>query len=297
MTPTVAAWLLVLAMESADGGAPATPTPAKDRSSRPSLIRAPQVTAPSADAGEPTADQYQLTRARDGSGDLTYEASGFTSRIARDGGVTFQNRHTSALQFIPIKPGPGLTGVPTLEGLIRGRGKTPKDAPKGDRRDDEPRPPTTTFSRYRPDPREACTYPRPCFWDASAILVGAVATGDSTEMLMRLAHQDPHRYAKARFLTATQPMRARMAARAHAEDIQRSAADLPGRLNEIACDGRLTIQERRGVITGLGDEMDASPEADRSREAIAQALRRLDGVSGDGAVPGCAADVRRPPTR
>lgn len=296
MHPTVTAWLLVLAMENADGGAaPATPSKdqSSDRSPRPSLLRAPQAATPGADASEPTADQYQLVRARDRSGDLTYEAAGFTARIARDGGVTFQNRHTSAFQFVPIKPAPTPPGTQTLEGLIRRRGKPAKDVPKEDPRDNVVRPPATTFSGYRPDPREACTYPRPCFWDASAIFVGASVTGDATDLVMRLAHQDPYRYAKARFLAATQPMRVRMAARAHAEDIQRSATELPGRLNEIACDGRLTIQERRGIVTALGDEMDASPEADRSRAAIAQSLRSLDGVSTDGVVPGCAADVRR----
>lgn len=293
MHVTMTSWLMLVAMQTADGGgAPAAPA----RSSSPALLRAPQ--GPLTGAGEPSADQYQLVRAKDSSGDLLYEASGFSARIARDGGVTFRDRHTNGLLFVPIKPGPPLTGVPTLEGLIRGRGKKPKDNVRpSDRRDDEVRPPATTFSRYRPDPREACTYPRPCFWDASAILVGVSAGPDANDVIMRIGHQDPYRYQKARFLAATQPMRLRMAGRAHAEDIQRSAVELPRRLSEIACDERLTLPERRGVITALGEEMDASPEAEHSREEIRQALHRLDAAGAGGSVPGCTADVRLPPTR
>ncbi|HVR61095.1 MAG TPA: hypothetical protein VMU50_04305 [Polyangia bacterium] len=297
MHATMTTWLLVVAIETAmaDGGGAAAP-PAAARPVSPALLRAPQ--SPTAGSGEPSAEQYQLLRASDGSGELTYEASGFTARVARDGGVTFRDRHTSGLLFVPIKPGPPPAGVPTLEGLIRGRGKKPKDAGKpADRRDDDGRPPATTVSGYRPDPREACTYPRPCFWDAAAILVGLSAGVDANDLIMRIGHRDPYRYQKARFLAATQPMRVRMAGRAHAEDIQRSADELPRRLSEIACDDHLTVPERRGIITALGEEMDTSAETERSREEIRRALRRLDAGADGGAVPGCAADVRAAPTR
>ncbi len=59
------------------------------------------------------------------------------------------------------------------------------------------------------------------------------------------------------------------------------------------------MQERRGIVAALGDELDSSPEADRSRAAIAQAQRQLDQAAAAGAeVPaGCPSDVRDGPIR
>ncbi len=76
---------------------------------------------------------------------------------------------------------------------------------------------------------------------------------------MRLGGQDlPYRYAKASFLAGTREMRTRMAARAHADDVRSSAAGLPEHLETIACDGRLSVGERRAIIEALGVELDTS---------------------------------------
>src|SRR5260370_26562419 len=217
---------LLAAAAAADGdkAPPAAPAP-------PALLRAPQPLSPGSEAGEPSPDQYQLTRAKDGSGDLIYQAPGFSARVARDGTVTFHDKHASRLRLIPALPGPPPAGVPTLEGVIRRRGKKPpKDAGKpADPAADETRWPETTVSRYRPHPREACQYPRACFFDAAAVLVGPGARGDVTDFVIRLGHQDPYRYEKARFLAATQPMGIPLAGRAHAEARQPRPARRPTR--------------------------------------------------------------------
>ena len=47
-----------------------------------------------------------------------------------------------------------------------------------------------------------------------------------------------------------------MAVKAHARDIRRANAELPGRLQAIACDDRLSYRERRAILVALGREMD-----------------------------------------
>ena len=51
-----------------------------------------------------------------------------------------------------------------------------------------------------------------------------------------------------------------MAARAHADDVRKSAAGLPDHLEAIACDGRLSVAERRAIIEALGAELDWQDE-------------------------------------
>ncbi|HXI60132.1 MAG TPA: hypothetical protein VNO55_28910 [Polyangia bacterium] len=261
MVPVAALWAV------ADGGAPASP----------SLLRAP---APvNASGREPSAEQYRLQRANDKTGDLLYEdAPGFSARVARDGTVTFHNKHASVWHMLPLLPSPPPRGVPTLEGVIRSHGRNVRKA--GATPDevtaDETRWPATTVSRYRPDPREACQYPRSCFFEASVVMLGPGAKLDVTDEIMRMVGQDPYRYEKARFLTATRELRIRMAGRSHAEDVQRSVAELPRQLDMIICDDRLTLSERRAIIEALRAELDSSSEAIQSADEIKRALGKLD---------------------
>jgi hypothetical protein len=268
IVPVAAMWAV------ADGGAAAS---AARSPASPSLLRAP---APlNAEGREPSAEQYRLQRANDKTGDLLYDdAPGFNARIARDGTVSFHNKHASVWHMIPFLPSPPPRGVPTLEGVIRSRGKNVRKA--GATPDevtaDETRWPATTVSRYRPDPREACQYPRSCFFEASVVLLGPNAKLDVTDEIMRMVGQDPYRYEKARFLTATRELRIRMAGHAHAEDVQSSVAELPRRLDTIICDDRLTLSERRAIIEALRAELDSSSEAIHSADEIKRALRKLD---------------------
>ncbi|HEY2899516.1 MAG TPA: hypothetical protein VGL59_02990 [Polyangia bacterium] len=276
----------LLALADADQAPPLGKPAAASSARPPSLLRPPTGTPVT---GEPTADQYRLQRAKGSSGDLLYDASGFKARIARDGTVAFSDKHISGLRFIPIVPQSAPGNVPTLQGVILGRGRRDPKAPPADPIADETRYPATSVSRFRPDPREACQYPRPCFFDAAAVVVGASGGADLTDEVMRMSGKDPYRYAKARFLTATREMRIRMAGRAHAEDVQRSTVELPRRLDQIVCDSRLSVGERRGIIQALRAELDSSPDAQSSAAAIAVALDRL--ATPDGGVD------RDPPAR
>jgi len=74
---------------------------------------------------------------------------------------------------------------------------------------------------------------------------------DVTDELMRLAGQDPYRFAKAQFLAGTRDLRVRLAARAHAEDVRRSIANLPARLAVVACDDQRSVAERRAILEAL----------------------------------------------
>jgi len=229
------------------------------------------------DTGTPPPDEYQLRRATDGSGDLIHEAPGFTARVARDGSVSFAARHVTKQTFVPFMPGPPPTGVPTLEGTLRRLGKKKgRERPEPPRNPiaDETRNPSTVVSRYRPDPREACMYPRPCYFEAPVILVGTHASLDLTDELIRFEGQDPYKFSKARFLAATRELRVRMAARAHAQDLAQSRAELPARLRTIACDTRLRPAERRAIIEALRTEQD--PTTPEGRQAAAQIQRFLD---------------------
>ena len=262
LTSVVAALTTVMAIT--DGGAPPTGSP----------VVAPPASLPSP---SPSSGDYRLQRAKDGSGDLLYDATAFTARIARDGSVRFTDKGVTVLSLIPFLPGPPPAGVPTLEGTIRSwRRKGPKAPPKAnDPAMDDPLVASNVTSRYRPDARDACLYPRSCFFAASVVLVGVTWGMDISDAIMRFHRQDPYRYGKARFLTATEELRARMAARAHAEDLQRSITDLPSRLREIACDDRLTSSERRAVLEALLVEMDGSQDVERSVSLIRDLLQSL----------------------
>jgi hypothetical protein len=146
--------------------------------------------------------------------------------------------------------------------------------------------PIPTTTPYRPDPREACQYPRPCFFDAPVVLVSATVGVDLTDQLMRLAGQDPYRYAKGRFLAGTSELRTRLAARAAAEDLRDSTAELPGRLVAIRCDERLGVGERRAILERLRDDLDlAAPGAHEAAAAIDGALSALESPDGRRSCP------------
>jgi hypothetical protein len=278
--------VLAVMLAVGDGGAPAT---APSTGARPSLVLPPPAsTAPAAPVND-----YRLERAKDASGDLLYDAPAFRARITRDGSVRFSNKHISVLNLIPFVPGPPPAGVPTLESTIRSLGrKGPKaPLPTADPLLNDQRLPADTVTRYRPDPREACQYPRSCFFEAAVVLVGVSARLDISDEVMRLHGQDPYRYEKARFLTATRELRARMAAKAHAEDLQVGAAELPARLQQIACDPSLTLAQKKAVLEAQRAELDSGPDAQRSADLIRATLQALAQPDGGVMCP----DWTRPP--
>jgi hypothetical protein len=266
--------LLFLAQAAAagDAGAPVAPR---------SFLLAPLGTKPTA----VPAHDYELRRDR--GGDLVYEAPGFTARIARDGSVSFHDRHLS-LTLLPLipharGPRPPTPSVPSLEATIRNRGKPPPPPPPDVVEESSTaygaRLPIPTVTPYRPDPREGCGSHDACAFQAALVFVSLNGEFDLTDELMRLGGHDPYRFAKARFLAGTRDLRVRLAARAQAEDVRRSLVDLPDRLAAIACDDQRTIAERRAILEALRAELSAgSAEARQADAAIARFLSTLAGL-------------------
>lgn len=224
--------------------------------------------------------EVDLQDAKDGSGDLLYQGSGFSARVAPDGSVTFSDKNVTGMSPIPWFPMKARMPVPSLQSslvsLLKGR-KPP--APPPSELDVGLPPPETKqvnpdVSRYRPDPRENC---RECGFNSLAVPIQGLARGDITDQIERFSGKDPHRYQKAVFLAATYERRVGMAARTHAANIRRARDELPGRLQAIACDDRLTPKERRAIIAALAKEMDPSTAEGRSAAiSINTFLARFD---------------------
>jgi hypothetical protein len=229
--------------------------------------------------GEP--QRIDLKDAKDGTGDLIYETSAFTARIAPDGSVTFKDKRVSGLTQFPWFPMKAPMAVPSLQAslknLLKGRG--PPAPPPSDL-DQGLAPPETKqvipeVSRYLVDTRDAC---RTCtnFMDL-ALPVQALGRFDVSDELTRFSGQDPSRFQKATFLAATHDRRVQMAVKMHAANIRRAAAELPMQLQIIACDTRLTHKERRAIFVSLAKEMDPNtPEGANAAASINTFLDRFD---------------------
>src|SRR6516164_6921943 len=102
----------------------------------------------------PPADrQYELRRAKDGSGDLLYEAPGFTAHIGRDGAARFVDKHFSLLgPWSALKPSPSPQDTSSLQGLffdvLAGR-KPKRSQPQDNDPPPGPLPLVPTASPYR----------------------------------------------------------------------------------------------------------------------------------------------------
>jgi len=248
---------VALPLLAADVGADPAPTPpGAPTPAAPALIPQP------GDRFADRVDKIALREAKDGSGDLVYEATSFTARIAPDGTVTFTEKRLTGLSALPIWPTRTPYAVPSLQSSLKMllQGKRPKPPPPPD--DRLPPPETTSVipdvSRYRPDPREGSRIS-----DTNVPLGYASVFGrfDVADELERFSGKDPNRYQKAVFLASTHDRRIEMAVKMHAEYVKRASAELPARLALIACDPRLTPAERRAILVALGREMDtARPE-------------------------------------
>jgi hypothetical protein len=200
--------------------------------------------------------------------------------VAPDGTVAFSDKNLTGLTPVPFLP-TGRMPVPSLQSslVMFLHGKKPPKPPRSELDDGLPPPETTQInpdvSRYRPDPRENC---RECTFNSLAVPANGLGRFDIADQLERMSGKDPHRYAKAVFLAATYDRRIQMAAKAHARNIGRENAELPGRLQAIACDDRLTHKERRGIIAALSAEMDiTTPEGANATKTIGAFLGRFDG--------------------
>jgi len=272
-----------LAGAEADAGAPT------DAGGRAAGAPAPMQPRPVRAAKPKATLDYDLRPAQDGTGELIYDAPSFVARVAVDGGVTFHDKGLKLSFWPPFLPVRRATpGVPSLQSTLSAlaRGRKPRAS--------EGEPPDDSFliipnvTPYRPDPREGC----PSCGAFQPLVLPANVTGklDLTEELMRFSGSDPHRIEKARFLSATRERRIRMAVAAHADWVRRATAELPARLEEIACDQRRSRAERRAILRALRDEMNGSPEGRAAAARISALLdarfERPDAGDGCASVPG-----------
>lgn len=237
----------------------------------------PRLLAPLPAPRPPADEDIVLRPAGDGSGDLVYEGKGIHARVAPDGSVRFDAKRVTGLSATPWLPMRVRFGVPSLQASLDMflQGKPP---PPPQERDDRGPPPETTqlipdVSRHRPDPREDC---RTCKFDARLLVINATGRFDVTDELSRMNGKDPRRLEKANFLAATREARSKMAAKAHADDIRRAAAELPARLQAIACDARLSQPEKRAILGALRDEMNTSAEGREAAARISDFMSRFD---------------------
>jgi hypothetical protein len=275
-----------------DGGVAAASAPATDT---PTIVApgpgapavAPTVPGrrPRAAPAKPALD-YDLRPVHDGTGDLVYEESSFVARVSVDGVVSFRDKGRKLSFWPPFLPVKRATpGVPSLQAslsaLVRGR-KPP--ATEGEPPPDDSYLIIPQVTPYRPDPREGC--PSCNAFQPFVLPLNVTGKLDLTEELIRFSGGDPHRIEKARFLTATRERRIRMAVSAHADWIRRATAELPARLEEIACDERRSRGERRAILRALRDEMNGSPEGRAAAAAISERLDRFDSPDAGEGCPG-----------
>jgi hypothetical protein len=284
---------LALVLAAADAGA------AVSDAGAPPLANAPPVRsllAPIATDRRPPPprQEYQLRRLKNGTGDLMYESPAWKARVARDGSVSFHDKHISIdlapWFFRPKVFRPPIMGVPSLQTALRGAAPLPPPPPPEVQEQSAVNYnaglPVPAMTPYRPDPSEACQYPRPCFFQAELVLLDVSGIADVTDELIRLSGQDPYRFAKARFLLGTRELRIRLAARAHADDLRNSTAELPHLLTTIACNDRLSPRDRRAIIEALRQELDtATPEARAADHVIERFLTDLDRPNADSICP------------
>jgi hypothetical protein len=212
---------------------------------------------------------YGLRRQGEG---YVYESAQFEAQVARDGVVTFKDKHISSLEFWPtaaaIKSAPRPKG-PTLESTLRdyfnkGRRRTPEPGYVP-----EPDPPPHTI-----DWNDVCPPLSSCNMQLLPLTVQVKGSFDLTDEIMRAFKQDPYAREKARFLSSTFEFRIRMAIAARKEDMKSALEHLPERLEELWSDERYTPRERRRILYELWYETDRTPEGARAARTIDAFIRR-----------------------
>jgi hypothetical protein len=208
--------------------------------------------------------QYEL-RPQPGGG-YRYEDGRFTAVVAPDGHVTFDDKRLPTKVYkLPFLPDPHPEGTPTLEGAFKGllgRHQAPPPELQVRRPPEIPAPPPIDQGPETWRDRER----NRAFRQGALPLVLVKGKGDITDEYYRLMGEDPYRYEKARFLSATFEMRVAMAAKALVHDLRRSLHALPDRLDGIWTDRSQPPAAHRRIFCALWAELsndDKSVEAAR----------------------------------
>jgi hypothetical protein len=249
------AWVLLLAGLGSDGGA--------DR-----------------DAGPPAwlpqtkridlADEAAYGLRREGTG-YAYESPHFEAKVARDGLVSFKDRHGSAaLSIFPFS----LMKNAQTRRYGPAVGDTARD-PTASRRAPWLAPLPENTPAQRPLVQsEICPPNSSCYVPPTANIVEVRGTFDLTDELMRALGQDPYSFEKARFLSATFEFRIKLAMETRKVDMKRAIESLPSKLDELWGDERYSALERRRILYELWYETDKSPDGERAATIIRDFVRR-----------------------
>ena len=203
---------------------------------------------------------------REGEG-YVYEGDQFEAHVARDGVVTFKDKHVSGIDWpLMLRPLPRDRG-PTLQSTLRdyfGKRRRPAAEPEP-----EPEPPP-----HRIEWNDLCSPGSNCDTRMKPMMISVHGNFDLTDEIMRAYHQDPYARGKARFLSATFEFRIRMAIAARKADMKLALDHLPERLEELWRDERYTARERRRILYELWYETDQTPEGERAAKIIDAFIRR-----------------------
>ena len=210
---------------------------------------------------------YQLARSGES---YAYETPHFLAKVARDGVVSFKDKHGSSSIVFPFFPfigkSPRVPG-PTLESTLRDhfskRRRPPPELPS------EPAP-----LPNRLEQNEVCPRSSPCHWESLPLAFVVQGSFDLTDELMRKLGQDPYALEKARFLSATFEFRIKLAIEARKADLKQAFETLPARLDELWGDERYSPRERRRILYELWYETESSPDGERAANIIRTFVRR-----------------------
>ena len=240
------------------------------------------------------AERVDLKDAKDGSGDLLYEANGFTRAHRARRQRLLQDKRRPGLSVFPWLPSKAPLGRAVAAGVVAEPAGGPRRPPARRRVDDRPAAARDDavipeVSRYRPDPREDC---RDCPASASRCRRAArwsparirAATSPTRSSASRA--RIPNRYQKAAFLAATHDRRIEMAVKTHARlrpaRVRRAARAPAGdRLRR-----RLSYRERRAILAALAPR-DGHDDARRRQR------RRRRSTTSSGATMRATSPARR----
>jgi hypothetical protein len=97
---------------------------------------------------------------------------------------------------------------------------------------------------------------------------------DLNDLLMKGHHQDPYRYEKQKFLSATAAKRTELARQAREEQLRQSLGELPWHCDEIWRDRRRAARERRSLLYALWKDTSDEAGGAEARAIIEKFIRR-----------------------